>query len=93
MERALIVWTDFFAAQLGASAALAGLLSVGISIDMTKTVSHPHPANRALVMSSPNCSCRRCWSRSIANALEVLPGLPLHVSVEGVNGTFDVLVP
>jgi hypothetical protein len=37
----LIDWDTFFAAQLGASAALAGLLFVGISINMTKILKYP----------------------------------------------------
>jgi hypothetical protein len=48
VERAVIDWSTFFAAQLGASAALAGLVFVGISINMTKIVAYPHLANRAL---------------------------------------------
>jgi hypothetical protein len=44
----VIGWSDFFAAQLGASAALAGLLFVGISINMTKILAYPHLTNRAL---------------------------------------------
>ncbi len=42
------VWDDFFEAQVGASAALAGLLFVGISINMPKIVAEPSLPNRAL---------------------------------------------
>jgi hypothetical protein len=45
---AVIEWDTFFAAQLGASAALAGLLFVGISINMTKILKYPMLVNRAL---------------------------------------------
>jgi hypothetical protein len=45
---AVIDWDTFFAAQLGASAALAGLLFVGISINMTKILKYPMLVNRAL---------------------------------------------
>jgi hypothetical protein len=45
---AMIEWDTFFAAQLGASAALAGLLFVGISINMTKILKYPMLVNRAL---------------------------------------------
>jgi hypothetical protein len=44
----VVDWTTFFAAQLGASAALAGLLFVGISINMTKILKYPMLVNRAL---------------------------------------------
>jgi hypothetical protein len=44
----VIDWDTFFAAQLGASAALAGLLFVGISINMTKILKYPILVNRAL---------------------------------------------
>lgn len=41
-------WDDFFTAQVGASAALAGLLFVGISINMPKIVGTPSLPDRAL---------------------------------------------
>lgn len=44
----MIDWTTFFAAQLGASAALAGLLFVGISINMAKILKYTLLVNRAL---------------------------------------------
>jgi hypothetical protein len=42
------VWDDFFVAQVGASAALAGLLFVGISINMNRILQFPVLPNRAL---------------------------------------------
>jgi hypothetical protein len=41
-------WDNFFVAQLGASAALTGLLFVGISINMTKIIAFPSLLTRAL---------------------------------------------
>jgi hypothetical protein len=41
-------WDDFFMAQVGASAALAGLLFVGVSINMPKILSSPILPRRAL---------------------------------------------
>ncbi len=46
-------WSDFFVAQLGASAALAGLLFVGLSVNLAKIValpSLPSRAARALIL-------------------------------------------
>jgi modulator of FtsH protease len=40
-------WTDFFAAQVGAAAALAGLVIVGISINVTRILSAPGLTGRA----------------------------------------------
>ena len=41
-------WTDFCVAQIGASAALAGLVFVGITINMDKILAMPPLPNRAL---------------------------------------------
>lgn len=41
-------WDSFFTAQLGASAALTGLLFVGLSINMSKILAYPWLPNRAL---------------------------------------------
>jgi hypothetical protein len=40
-------WDNFFVAQVGASAALAGLVFVGVSINLTKIMSSGHLPNRA----------------------------------------------
>lgn len=40
-------WTDFFAAEVGASAALAGLVIVAISINLTRIISYPWLPGRA----------------------------------------------
>lgn len=41
-------WTDFFAAELDAAAVLAGLVIVGISINVTRILSHPLLPGRAV---------------------------------------------
>jgi predicted MFS family arabinose efflux permease len=41
-------WDNFFVAQVGASAALAGLLFVGISINMSRLLQYPRLLDRAL---------------------------------------------
>jgi hypothetical protein len=40
-------WNDFFVAQVGASAALAGLIFVGVSISLDEIVRFPHLVLRA----------------------------------------------
>ena len=35
-------WEGFFAAQVGASAALAGLIFVGVSLNLAKVLDSPH---------------------------------------------------
>ena len=40
-------WDNFFMAQVGASASLAGLVFVGISLNLTKIMSSGHLPNRA----------------------------------------------
>ncbi|WP_394763701.1 hypothetical protein [Phenylobacterium sp.] len=40
-------WDNFFVAQVGASAALAGLVFVGISINLTKIIASGYLPNRA----------------------------------------------
>jgi hypothetical protein len=44
----MLEWSNFFLAEAGASAALAGLVFVGISINLTKIMSYPHLPQRAL---------------------------------------------
>jgi hypothetical protein len=44
----MLEWNNFFMAEAGASAALAGLVFVGISINLTKIMSYPHLPQRAL---------------------------------------------
>ncbi len=41
-------WIAFFQAQVGASAALAGLVFVGLSISFGRIIASPHLPNRAL---------------------------------------------
>jgi modulator of FtsH protease len=40
-------WSNFFVAQVGASAALAGLLFVAVSINLTRVLEFPHLPGRA----------------------------------------------
>jgi len=44
----MLGWDNFFVAEVGASAALTGLIFVGISISLARIVSFPHLATRAL---------------------------------------------
>jgi hypothetical protein len=42
-----VTWDQFFSAEVGASAALAGLIFVGISINLQRIIALPMVANRA----------------------------------------------
>jgi modulator of FtsH protease len=41
-------WADFFTAELGAAAALTGLVIVGISINVARIIADPHLPGRAI---------------------------------------------
>jgi hypothetical protein len=69
-------WADFFAAELGAAAALTGLAIVGISINVTRILSDPGLPGRAVetlvtpagvLIASTYALCRinqtGCWAR------------------------------
>ncbi len=43
-----MTWDNFFSAEVGAAAALAGLIFVGISINLARIIALPLIANRAL---------------------------------------------
>jgi hypothetical protein len=45
----MIGWENFFMAEVGASAALVGLIFVGVSINLTRIISLPGLPNRALL--------------------------------------------
>ena len=45
----MIGWENFFIAEVGASAALLGLIFVGVSINLTRIISLPGLPNRALL--------------------------------------------
>jgi hypothetical protein len=47
-RRATTIWDSFFTAEVGASAALAGLIFVGLSINMTRVLALPRVPERAL---------------------------------------------
>lgn len=47
MSDAAIGWSDFFVAEVGASAALSGLVIVAISINLQRILSYPHLPGRA----------------------------------------------
>src|SRR5262245_27883668 len=45
----LDAWQPFFTAQLGAAAALAGLLFVGLSLNLTKILTYPALPTRSMI--------------------------------------------
>lgn len=49
VSTALDAWETFFAAELGAAAALGGLVFVGLSLNLTKILSFPDLPSRALL--------------------------------------------
>lgn len=65
-------WESFFGAQVGASAALAGLIFVGISINLTRILSLPGAiSNRGLQ------SLALLMAILVVSSLMLLPGQPL----------------
>jgi hypothetical protein len=70
-------WDTFFAAQVGASAALAGLLFVGLSINMARIIKYPILVNRAF---------QALWvlvGVLLVSSLELIPGQPdLEFAIE-----------
>jgi hypothetical protein len=73
----LAAWDNFFVAQVGASAALAGLLFVGISINMNRILQFPVLTDRALQ------ALTLLFTILIACSLLLVPGIgPLEFGVE-----------
>ena len=66
-------WSDFFAAQIGASAALTGLIFVAVSINLTKIVGNP--------LLVPRCAKALTILLGVllASTLALAPGQPLAV--------------
>jgi hypothetical protein len=82
-------WENFFVGELGASSALAGLVFVGISINLTKILASPLLPSRALealvallaVLFVSTCSRTAIyciWHRSATHWTDLLhdPGCP-----------------
>lgn len=66
-------WTDFFAAQLGAAAALTGLIIVGISINVDRILSSPGlPGRAAETLIAPS-------GLMIVSTLALVPAQPAVV--------------
>jgi modulator of FtsH protease len=66
-------WQGFFAAQLGASATLSGLILVGVSINLNKILSDPRLPNRAIV------ALLLLITVLIVSSLLLVPGQPVHL--------------
>lgn len=78
-------WDNFFLGQLGASAALGGLLFVSISINLDRILAFPHLPNRAML------AILLLLGVLIVSALMLVPGLPLGVA-GGVTLAIALLV-
>jgi modulator of FtsH protease len=64
-------WADFFVAELGASAALAGLVMVAISINLTRIISFPWlPGRAAETLVAPT-------GVLVVSSYMLVPGQPL----------------
>lgn len=66
-------WSNFFLAEAGASAALAGLVFVGVSLNLTRILSVKALPNRALQ------ALTFLLSIVIASSLMLVPGQPMNV--------------
>jgi hypothetical protein len=75
----LTAWDNFFVAQVGASAALAGLLFVGISINMNRILQFPVLTDRALQ------ALTLLFTILVACSLLLVPGIgSLEFGVEAI---------
>ncbi len=70
---ALAGWDNFFLGQLGASAALGGLLFVAISINLDRILAYPELPNRAML------ALLLLLGVLVVSALLLVPGQPLPV--------------
>jgi modulator of FtsH protease len=70
---AMEAWEPFFAAQLGAAAALGGLVFVGLSLNLAKILSFPVLPNRALL------ALGLLLAILVVSSLLLMPGVPLPV--------------
>jgi modulator of FtsH protease len=64
-------WENFFIAEVGASAALTGLIFVGVSINLTRILSLPRLPNRALE------ALIILLAVLVVSSLQLVPGQPL----------------
>ncbi len=86
-------WDAFFAAEVGASAALAGLLFVGLSINLQRIISLPLIANRALqalvllveVLAIASILLVPGDSMTAAGVVVLLVAVPLWVGLNGLE--------
>ena len=67
----MIGWENFFIAEVGASAALVGLIFVGVSINLTRIISLPGLPNRAFL------ALIILLTILVVSSLLLVPGQPL----------------
>jgi hypothetical protein len=64
----MATWESFFQTQVGASATLAGLVFVGVSLNLTKIIASGHLPNRALE------ALFVLWTNMVLSSLYLVPG-------------------
>jgi hypothetical protein len=73
VSAAMEAWEPFFTAQLGAAAALGGLVFVGLSLNLAKILSFPVLPNRALL------ALGLLLAILVVSSLLLIPDVPLPV--------------
>jgi modulator of FtsH protease len=89
---ALADWETFFAAQLGAAAALLGLLFVGLSINLEKILKEPSLPNRALLaLALLLCTLMMSSYVMIPNQGTIALGYEVFCTAIGLSGLSAVV--
>jgi len=92
MEPVTAGWDNFFVAEVGASAALTGLLFVAVSINLTRILQFPHLPARAAETMVVLLSVLMCGTLCLVPGLRgAVLGLALCVLWAAVCGTVSMI--